>query len=195
VTVSLEPEPAVPRPGVRSRHLAGAVVAGLAAGACVLVLSALYSVAGGFAASSPFQSIGRLLGFGGSSATAVGVFVDILIPIVAAFVMVVTLALLSRTRLFRLEFCTHPRALAEGGVLGLVIWAVFYVPVIARLSSHPTISSLASSLSFALFEHVAFGAVIGLVLFVVGGPVTFRRRAPAPAEKGAPDRIHERRDP
>ena len=176
--------------GVRARHLAAAVFAGLAAGGCVLVLSALDSLANGFTALGPDQSIGGLLGFAGSTAVAIGIAVDVVIPIDAAFVMVITLALLSRTHLVLLEFRTRLRALAEGGAIGLVIWAVFYVPVIEHLSNHPTLSGLLSSLLFGLAEHVTFGAVIGIVLFVVGGPVTFlshdTRAAGAPVGRTRP---------
>lgn len=163
-------------PGVRARHIPAAVLAGLAAGGCVLLLSSLYSVATGFGVLGPYQGIGGLLGFAGTGAIAVGILVDLVIPIVAAFVLVVTLALLSRTHLAPLEFRTRLRALAEGGTMGLVIWAVFYVPVIEHLANHPTLSSLLSSLLFGLAEHVVFGAVLGIVLFVVGGPVTFQPR-------------------
>ena len=162
--------------GVRARHLPAAVLGGLTAGGLVLVLSSLYSVANGFTVLGPYQGIGGLLGFAGTGATAVGVLVDLVIPIVAAFVMVATLALLSRTHLWGLEFRTRLRALGEGAALGLVIWAVFYVPVIEHLSNHPTLSGLLTSLLFGLGEHVAFGAIIGIVLFVAGGPVTFQPR-------------------
>jgi hypothetical protein len=186
--------PDFPGPGIRSRHVSAAIVAGFAAGIIVLVLSSLNSVAGGFGALGPYQGIGELLGFSGGTAIGIGIAVDIVIPIVAAFVMVATLALLSRTRFFLLEFRTHLRALAEGGMIGLVIWAVFYVPVISHLSNHPTLSSLLSTLLFGLFEHVVFGAVIGIILFLLGGPVMFGPRAPTRPDVSVAGEPHERRE-
>ena len=140
------------------------------------MLSSWYSVHGGYGVLGPYQGIGDVLGFAGNTAVAVGVFVDFLIPLVAAFVMLAALVLVSRTPLVLLEFRSRLRALAEGGVVGVVIWAVFYVPVIEDLSNHATLASLLPSLTFGLFEHMLFGAVIGIVLFVIGGPITCRPR-------------------
>jgi hypothetical protein len=193
MSAPLQPVAGFPTPGIRSRHVAAAVVAGLAAGVTVLVLSSLNSLAGGYSALGPYQSIGGLLGFTGRAAIGVGIVVDIGIPIVAAFVMIATLALLSRTSFLRLEFRSHLRAIAEGGAIGLVIWAVFYVPVISHLSSHPTLSSLLPSLLFGLFEHVVFGAVIGIVLFLVGGPVLFGSREKTPPGTPTAEEPHEHR--
>ncbi len=187
---SSAPEPRAPASGVHARHLPAAVLAGLAAGGCILALSSLYSVAEGYSALGPFRSIGVLLGFGGGSGLGVGIFVEFLIPIVAGFVMVVTLAVMARTHLRFLEFRTRLRALAEGGLLGLVIWAVFYVPVTDHLSGHLTLPTLL----FALAEHVTFGAVIGIVLFVVGGPVTCRSHDHPPVRPPWNEPVHDRRE-
>lgn len=154
---------------------------GLAAGALVLVLSSEYSVAGGYGVLGPYSGIGSVLGLSGSTAIAVGVLVDLVIPIVVGLVMVGTLALLSRTRLRFLELRSYLRAVVEGGLLGLVVWGVFYVPVIDHLSGGAPLSSLASSLEFGLAEHVLFGAVLGVVIFAVGGPIAFRPGAPSEA--------------
>lgn len=159
--------------GVRRRHWWGALVAGVAAAGSVLVLSSWYSVAGGYPVLGPYQGIGTTLGFSGNTATTVGVSVDILIPIVVALVMVSTLALLSRTRLTILALTSHVRALVEGALLGVVVWAVFYVPVLEDLNHGAPLSSLAQPLLFGLAEHVLFGAIIGVTIFLIGGPVTF----------------------
>jgi hypothetical protein len=161
-------------PKVGLRHIAGAFAAGIAGGVCVLILSSWYSVYGGYTILGPYQGIGTVLGFSGNMATDIGLLVDMVIPIVIAFIMVGTLAALSRTRLRFLEFRSPLRAASQGGIMGVIVFAVFYVPVIEYLSHYPVLSAIQKSLEFGLGEHLIFGAVIGLVLYFVGGPVTFR---------------------
>ncbi|MCI4358612.1 MAG: hypothetical protein L3J99_06255 [Thermoplasmata archaeon] len=161
-------------PKVGARHLAGALVAGIAGGICVLILSSWYSVYGGYTILGPYQGIGSVLGFSGDMATNIGLLVDMVIPIVIAYLMVGTLAVLSRTHLRFLEFRSPVRAGTEGGVVGVIVFGVFYVPVIEHLTHYPVLSAIAKTLEFGLAEHLIFGAVIGVVLYFVGGPVTFR---------------------
>ncbi|MCI4359264.1 MAG: hypothetical protein L3J95_02435 [Thermoplasmata archaeon] len=156
------------------RHILAAFAAGLAGGASVLILASAYSVEEGFGFLSPYQGIGRVLGFSGTTGLAVGFLVDFLIPIVVALVMVLTLAVLSLTRWRVLEFTDPFRASGEGGLVGMVVFAVFYIPVIELLTHYPPLPALRDSLLFGFAEHLIFGAVIGLVLFLVGGPVRFR---------------------
>ncbi len=164
---------------VNRRHFAGAFVGGVAAWGVVLGFSSLYSVLNGFGPLGPYQGTGTLLGVSGSSALILGLALDLVIPVVAGLLFVVGLAILSRTTVHWLEFVTRSRAAADGALLGLIVWALFYVPVIYMLT-HPTPSQFLGPLLFGLVDHPAFGAVIGLLVFAVGGPVRFRSRSEAP---------------
>ena len=159
---------------VGARHWLGAVAGGVAAWLLILVLSSLYSVATGYGPLGPYQGTGSVLGFAGNAGLALGFVIDLLIPVVVGLVFVAALALLSRFPLRPLAFETGALATLDGALVGLVVWAVFYVPVIYSLS-HPTFAAFVQPLLFALGEHVAFGAVLGIVIFAVGGPVAFGR--------------------
>lgn len=159
---------------IGGRQVAAAFAAGLAGGATVLLLASAYSVEGGYGFLSPYQGIGSVLGFAGTTGLAVGFLVDFLIPIVVALVMLGALAALSLTRWRLLEFTTPRRAASEGAFVGLVVFTVFYIPVIELLTNRPPVAALTTSLLFGFVEHIVFGTVIGLVLFAVGGPVRFR---------------------
>lgn len=166
--------------GVRGRHWLGAVLGGVAAWLLILVTSSLYSVANGFGPLGPYEGSGQVLGFGYGSSTGlvVGLLVDFAIPLVVAFAFVVALAILSRRSIPALEFVSRGAAALDGALTGLVVWAVLYAPVIYSIS-HPAPVAYAHSLGFGLFDHLAFGAVIGLVVYQVGGPVSFGRERPA----------------
>lgn len=157
---------------VRGRHWAGALLGGLAAWLVILVLASLYSVVNGYGPLGPYQGTGDVLGFGSTAGLVVGFLVDLVIPLIVALLFVVALSVLSRRPLPLLAFVTKGRATLDGALTGLVVWAVFYTPVTYSLS-HSGLTAFVRSLLFGLLDHLAFGAVIGLVVFVVGGPVPF----------------------
>ena len=165
--------------GVNRRHVGGAILGAFAAWLVVLGFSSLYSILLGFGPLDPFTGTGSVLGFQGTKALVLGLGLDFVIPLVAAIVFLLALALLSRSQFTVLEFVSRARALGAGALLGLVVWAVFYIPVIYELT-HPTPSQFVGPLLFGFVDHLVFGAVIGLLIFLVGGPVPFARRTMSP---------------
>ncbi len=164
---------------VRFRHWVGAVFAGVAAWLVVLLFSSANSVLHGYGVLGPYEGTGDVLGVRGTSGLLVGLLVDLLIPLVAAFVFVATLGVFSRRTLAWPSFTTRGWAVVDGALLGIVVWAVFYIPVIYSLD-HPTFASFLQPLGFGLLDHVAFGVTIGWMIFEVGGPVDFRRAGSRP---------------
>lgn len=173
-------------PKVSRRHLAGAFVGGLVGGILVLILASAYSVQGGFTVWDPYYGIGGVLGYTGNTAFAVGLFVDLLIPMVLAFLMVGVLWVLSRTPLRFLEFTSPIRAGAEGAAVGVLVFFLFYVPVIEDITHHPMLSAIMQALEFGFVEHLIFAAATGIVIYLIGGPVTFKPRPGEPAPTPAP---------
>lgn len=149
-------------------------MAGVSAWLVVLLFSSADSVLDGYGVLGPYQGTGAVLGVRGTPGLLVGFLVDLLIPLAAAVVFVATLAVFSRRTLARPSFTSRGWAIIDGALLGVVVWAVFYIPVIYSLD-HPTFASFLQPLGFGLLDHVAFGATIGGVIFEVGGPVDFRR--------------------
>jgi hypothetical protein len=172
--------------GVTWRHLAGAFLGALAAWVVIVLFLASYSLLSGSTALAPFQGPHTIGPFSGTQGTAVLVLIDFVIPLIGGVLFVAALAVVSRTRLTRLAFTSRPRALAEGALLGLVVFVTFYVPVLYQLS-HPTLAQAVLPLVEGFLDHLAFGAVLGLVIYLVGGPVPVR---PPVAPPSAPSAIH-----
>jgi hypothetical protein len=157
---------------VNRRHLAGVFLGGLAAWGVILGFLSLYSVIYGYGFLAPFQGARSTLGFNGTQGLVLLILIDLIIPLVAGFIFLGALFLLSRTNIAWLSFATRTRALGDGLLLGFAVWALLYIPVLFQMS-HPTLAQAVAPLVLGLIDHLAFGATLVLVIFSIGGPVPF----------------------
>ncbi len=177
---------------VKARHFAGVVLGALAAFVVIIGFIAVYSVMNGSAPLSPFQGANTIGPFTGTTATEVLVFLDFLIPLVAGTLFLAISFVISRSSLSALGLTSPIRALAQGALLGLAVFFLFYIPVLYTLA-HPTLARAVQPLLQGLVDHLAFGSVLVLVVYLVGGPIpTAPRTQPTPL---APDASRSDRAP
>ncbi len=161
---------------VRARHFAGVVLGALAAFIVIVAFIALYSVMNGSAPLAPFQGTNTIGPFSGTTATEVLVLLDFLIPLVAGTLFLAVSFVVSRSSMSALSLTSPFRALAQGALLGLTVFVLFYIPVLYTLA-HPTLPQAVKPLLQGLVDHLAFGSVLVLVVYLVGGPIATVPRA------------------
>ncbi len=157
---------------VTPRHLVGALLGAFAAWLVVLAFLSLYAAILGFGALAPFEGPHSTLDVQGGPGLPLGLVIDFVIPAVAALIFVGALLVLSRTTLRKPSFLSTLDALVAGTLLGVCVWALLFVPFTIH-NSGPLNAQVAATLGMGLLDHLAFGAVVGLVIFRVGGPVRF----------------------
>ena len=155
---------------LRPRHLAGALVGGLAAWAVVLAFLSLYSGLFGRGWTAPFQGGRTTLGVTGTSGLVLGLLLDLVIPLCGAVGLLAALWLLARVRVPWLAFDGYGWGALAGFLVGLTIWTVLFVPFTLAATGQ-TFVGAQRTLLLALVDHLAFGTAIGLAVYRVGGPV------------------------